>query len=202
MVSSVLQGSSSPFIISKSDLMPLQSTVQKTLDSASRNLYRLWTALSTGVVVGVANLSFEMILSDFLCVIPQLEEFLSDPDLALEYMESSFFSDVVEAPILEEIIFRVIIQNFFHWISQKIVPDQNLEFFSCKLKLSLLVAIIATAILFGMAHLSSGLGIIHVILATVGGITYGILKEKQGLPASIAAHMTNNAIVYGICCLV
>lgn len=176
----------------------LQKSIEKISDIARQSI---WIPISQGVSVGVCGLGFSIFIQGALSFIPAIDTIFADPAIAAEYLEgcaASFWDTAVAAPFWEEVIFRGVIQDALKFLAHKIVPDQDIEIFSYKMKLGTLVAIVATATLFGWAHLGSGLGIMHVILATVAGVAYGLLKEKQGLAASISAHMTNNAIVYGL----
>jgi membrane protease YdiL (CAAX protease family) len=193
MISALTLDRPSFYISSKLD----ENSIESRVSTCAQNSFTY--SLFKGISVGVANLSALICLSNLLSYIPNIETTLANPERALEYMESNFTAEVIEAPILEEIVFRVLIQNFFHSLATKIVPDTDVEIFSSKLKLATLVSILATAALFGWAHITSGLGILHVILATISGITFGVLKEKYGLTASISAHMINNALVYALC---
>ena len=175
-----------------------QTTIQKIVDVAYQ---KIWVPISTGIIVGIGDLTFNVLLDNVLSLIPGFESFLADPSIAAEYMEQvlgSFWDTAIEGPFWEEMLFRGLLQEFFHWMAEKILPDRDVALFFCKMKLATLVSIVATAVLFGSVHLSSGFGISHAILATVTGITYGILRERYGLRASISAHMTNNAIVFGL----
>lgn len=181
---------------------PLRFSFSEVNQKVQKIAYEsFWIPLSTGAQVAVYDLVLGLTLGSFLSAIPNVENFLADPAIADEYTEMvqmSFWDTAIKAPLIEEVVFRFVIQNTFKWIANAILPDQNIEIFSHPMKLATLVAVVATAVLFGSAHLGSGLGIIHFILATISGITYGILKENFGLRSSIAAHVTNNAICYGI----
>ena len=194
MVSVVTQSSPHQSILFDS----ICATTQKTLDVVYRNL---WIPISTGILVGMGNFFVVSFLAEGLEWIPGLVDAFADAAIAQEYTETimgSFWNTVVEGPFLEEVVFRVLIQDVLHKITQKIFPDVDVEIFSSTVKLAALVAIVASAIIFGWAHYSSGFGLLHVILATMSGITLGLLKHHHGLVASTAAHMTNNAIVFGL----
>jgi len=148
-----------------------------------------------GITVGIYDFSSSVLLELGLERMGLGSVLANEIEAAL-YEESlkDVFDAVVVAPILEEFIFRFLLQNVFHFVARNVLPDINVDLFSYQIKLAALTSIVATSLLFGLAHLGNGLGIIQVILCTVGGITLGILKQHYGMLACTAAHMTNNAI--------
>ena len=60
------------------------------------------------------------------------------------------------------------------------------------------IAIIGQALLFGMLHFYT----LQKIYATILGILFGIVKEKQGIKATIWMHMTVNFIGWFMGCLI
>lgn len=117
------------------------------------------------------------------------------------YEEAVFlnpFNAIVQAPVFEELVFRETIQTTFMVLAEQILPDSDIEVFSTQIKLSALVSIVATSILFGLAHLQNGTGLVQCVLATLSGLLLGYLKHEYGLSSSIAAHMTNNTIAWSI----
>lgn len=150
-----------------------------------------------GVGVGVASFSSSIILNGLLSSVEGIRQVGSDPIKAAEYSAlilESFWETAVFVPIIEEILFRVILQGLLDYITSAIFQDAEVEIFSHKIKLAAVVSVVATSIIFGSAHYFSGLGIIHVINATITGLMLGILRHKQNPLASIMAHITNNSI--------
>jgi hypothetical protein len=113
-------------------------------------------------------------------------------------------SDIID-PLFEEAFCRVIIHGSIAWVAHQILPEQEyspgIGSYRCSIKLSQLVSSIASGIIFGMLHYrqySKPLtAITQVILCSMDGIVWGILKEKQGLAAPIAAHISFNIAVSG-----
>jgi len=84
-----------------------------------------------------------------------------------------FFSDVVIAPILEEIIYRLVLISVFTVILG-----------------SPMLAVVASAFLFGLGHVLYG-GM-KFVDSFVTGLLYGWAFVLVGLPVVIIAHMTHN----------
>lgn len=88
-------------------------------------------------------------------------------------------------PIIEEIWMRAILQNSITWMTGSVIAGIGIS-----------------APLFGTLHLINTNGskdnIIHFLHTTIHGITYGILNHQFGLLATIAAHMSNNILSYGV----
>jgi membrane protease YdiL (CAAX protease family) len=98
-------------------------------------------------------------------------------------------------PIVEEVLFRVVIQGSVKWVAAKILPNREIDILGyAKLPLPALVSLVATSILFGALHYSNG-GMLIVFCATVAGINFGLLKEKVGLVSSCASHMVTNSLI-------
>lgn len=151
-----------------------------------------------GIGVGVAEFSVNLIFISLLSAVSEVGKIGADPIKAVEYSKAvlaSFWQTAVIAPVLEEIVFRVVIQGAFDFITDKIFGDKEVEIFSHKIKLAALVSIVATSVLFGLAHYGSGLGLAQVISATIGGLVYGVLRHKYNPLASMSAHITNNSII-------
>ncbi len=167
-------------------------------EKVSRIAYeRFWVPVSIGMKVGVLDLICGISLATILEQIPGLASSLVDPAAAEEFLDGidNFWETAVLAPVVEEIIFRGILYGFLRDVMEALLPDYDVPIFSFTVKLAALVAIVATAILFGWVHIANGIGVIHAILAGTTGVVYGILREKHGLISSTAAHMTNNALV-------
>ncbi len=123
---------------------------------------------------------------------------------ARPYEKISFESDIID-PLFEEALCRVIIHESLAWAAFQILPDKEyspgIGSYRYSIKLSQLVSSIASGIIFGMLHYrlySKPLtAVTQVILCSMDGIVWGLLKEKQGLVAPIAAHISLNIAVSG-----
>ncbi len=103
----------------------------------------------------------------------------------------------VAAPILEEGFFRGILQPLAIRAIVFIVPAASAAFLGTGLSVAVLVSVVATAILFGLVHLTNDHKNTHIqaFSATKSGIVYGFLAVYLGLPAAIAAHMIHNTLI-------
>jgi membrane protease YdiL (CAAX protease family) len=88
----------------------------------------------------------------------------------------------------EEFVFRGMIQGIIKCLAQKHLGKKNLD------KVSSLVVIVASSILFGIAHSSTGMGEAKVISTAITGMVLGMLREKSGFLSSVVAHITFNAL--------
>lgn len=107
------------------------------------------------------------------------------------------FSVSVIYPILEEVVFRGLLQPSLRWAASVCLPDVTMKLaFLPAMSLASIVAVVATSVLFGSVHLinqHSGRKI-QAMLATWGGITKGLLAINYGLGPAIGAHIMNNTI--------
>lgn len=114
---------------------------------------------------------------------------------------SSFFKNVVVSPIIEEVIFRGLIQQtikkiiVFSALNFKIHKGDNLATYQKEIDdIAYRITRIVTSILFGIIHYPFG-GIIQVVSASLGAyFGESELMEKIGLTASIGNHISNNFI--------
>lgn len=160
----------------------------------------------TGIVAGVGQVLFFSQLSQCLYhYFPSIFEIASDEGMAKDYLEyilKNPFDVIVAAPILEELLFRGGLQTLVHFAVERamtfcgIDADKEVDIVICKIKRAALISVFATSLIFGYCHLANGLGIGQVIFSTMGGISFGLLKETLGLQASMVSHMTNNACIW------
>lgn len=110
---------------------------------------------------------------------------------------SSHLSSTLGAPLVEEILFRGIVQPFLAHSIILLFPTAAQAVFSPLLTTAMIISILATAILFGLAHFKNQTDYARcqVILSSITGCAYGILAAEFGLQAAIAAHIINNSIV-------
>lgn len=151
---------------------------------------------ATGVEAGVKLFIVSPLLIRFLIAL-KVSKLGFDPIRAAkytEYVKENFWEAAFVGPIREEIVFRGIVQSALEYAVEKIFPHKEVNIFSRKIKLPAVISIVATSIIFGAQHYGSGMGALHVIHATVGGLEFGILKYKFNLAASIAAHVTSNIL--------
>ena len=95
---------------------------------------------------------------------------------------------VIKGPILEELLFRDVIQNTIYFLLSFITP----------FNIALSGASLVSALVFGLAHFrsyendlfSSG---VKVLFSFFSGLILSQLKNNYGLPAAITLHMINNA---------
>ncbi len=108
--------------------------------------------------------------------------------------EHNVFLRTCVGPIIEEILFRGIIQPLAEMSFAYTLPAVTVELFGAPVTLAALVAIVATALIFGLAHLfnshpRTGGQAIHTAVAS---LALGLLAVRVGLLASIAMHMVHN----------
>ncbi len=115
---------------------------------------------------------------------------------------------ILVAPVFEEIIFRGILLTSVHHF-QKTINLCREDFWGHTLnaadhKSQEVFRVRLTAVIFGLAHAfnphsSLALKALQISVATVGGLTYGYLKErKHSLVLPILGHSFSNAIAVGI----
>jgi membrane protease YdiL (CAAX protease family) len=148
------------------------------------------TVASTVAISTFAAFDCKSLVVDEAAVSRYRDILLSDP-----------LSAIVTIPLAEEIVYRGFVQSAFEWLATRILPDVDLSLFGGSIKLAALVSVVGTSTLFGAVHLSNGIGIFHVVMAVVGGVTLGLLKHSHGMTASISAHMTINAMSLGLIAL-
>ncbi len=115
------------------------------------------------------------VLDFALCAIPiTLDKIFSLAGIELlEGFEDGEF-DFVEAvlasslvPLIEEFIFRVVIQGSVKWVAANVLPNQEIDILGyVKLSLPALVSIVVTSILFGVLHYPNA-GVLAVLSAAI-----------------------------------
>ncbi|MBA3720986.1 MAG: CPBP family intramembrane metalloprotease [Parachlamydiaceae bacterium] len=127
--------------------------------------------------------------------------------IAPDAMKAAIFTGVVLAPIVEEILFRQLLQGFLHmlqkfknrFIAKEAPNPQNL-------KAQEIFRVRVTAVLFGCVHLLNPhthviFAAIQFTSATLGGLCYGYLSEKYNtISLTILAHGMHNALLCGAVC--
>lgn len=117
---------------------------------------------------------------------------------------SSFFDICIFAPVVEEVLFRGMLQPAVKTVAKYvfILLGANDEFAE---RFARIHAIVITAIAFGLMHFANAFAIgcspmlflPQVVATTVMGIFFGIAKEyTDSLSAPIGLHMGNNIVAY------
>src|SRR5579872_2362088 len=99
-------------------------------------------------------------------------------------------------PIVEEGLFRGILQPLTTHAILFVAPTAAAAFAATSLSIAAAVSIVATGVIFGLAHLFNSHKNAHIqaITAIFSGIGWGIARAQFGLPAVMAAHIVNNTI--------
>lgn len=140
-------------------------------------------ALGLGVALGIANLGLNYGMASLDSAVYE--------QMVTRWSEFSAWSIVLSGPVVEEIIFRFLLMSGLGWIAARFTDDRRTIFF---------VALGASSLLFGVAHVFYG-GV-HTPLYQFGiavksgalGLLLGWSFWRWGLPYSIIAHCTANAI--------
>lgn len=147
--------------------------------------------LAAGAALGAANIVILVALQTLGIVKP--EETESEYAKTLREFPAS---GTVVAPVIEELLFRGGLQPLMARAIVWIVPAAAAAFLGTPLSVATTVAIVATAAIFGFAHLFNSHPNAHwqAIFSTMGGISFGLIAAQFGLPAAIAAHIANNTL--------
>lgn len=139
-------------------------------------------ALGLGVVLGILNLSanYGMALLDSAIY----------EQMVTRWTEFSSWSIVVSGPVMEEIVFRLLLMSMLGWITARFTDDRYTIF--C-------VALGVSSFLFGVAHIFYG-GV-DTLMYQIGialksgtfSIIFGWIFWRWGIPYSIIAHCMANA---------
>ncbi|MGC1878917.1 MAG: CPBP family intramembrane glutamic endopeptidase [Rhabdochlamydiaceae bacterium] len=156
----------------------------------------LFPNFGLGLAVGTADFVFSaislVVLSKTKIIKPQTDKNNEyDKHLLRSLLHVSVFG-----PIAEEGIFRGLVQPLLTKSVQVLIPAATVIFFGTGLSVATAVAIVATSVLFGAAHLPNRHKNAHIqaMSATVSGVVMGILAARFGIGASIAAHIANNSL--------
>jgi membrane protease YdiL (CAAX protease family) len=157
----------------------------------------LFPNFGLGLAVGTADFVFSaislVILNKAKIIKPQIDKNNEyDKHLLRSLLHVSVFG-----PIAEEGLFRGLVQPLLTKSVQVLIPAATVVFFGTGLSVATAVAIVATSVLFGAAHLSNPHKGAHIqaMSATVSGVVLGILAARFGIGASIASHIANNSLV-------
>lgn len=140
-------------------------------------------ALGLGVVLGIANLSanYGMALLDSAIY----------EQMVIRWTEFSSWSVMISEPIIEEIIFRLLLMSVLAWIATWFTKNRRIIFY---------VALGVSSLLFGVAHIFYG-GVdtlmYQIGIAVKSGafsLIFGWVFWRWGLPYSIISHCMANAV--------
>lgn len=151
-----------------------------------------------GIGIGVGVFA----LSTVTMIILKVCNLLADDD------DSEYEKDILKyplfgtlgAPIVEEGIFRGLLQPLATRAILFIVPAAAAAFLGTGLSIAVVVSIVATAAIFGFVHVFNDHKNSHIqaFAATLGGVAFGVVAAQFGLPAAIAAHIVNNTIAISL----
>jgi membrane protease YdiL (CAAX protease family) len=140
-------------------------------------------SIGLGVALGLANLgvNYGMAMLD-----PAVHQGMVE-----RWADFSAWSMTVTGPLMEEIIFRLLLMGGVGWLVSRFTKNPRTIF---------LVALGVSASAFGVAHIFYGgiEGVLYSIVVAVkagaAGLALGWIFWRWGLPYSIACHCTANAI--------
>lgn len=115
-----------------------------------------------------------------------------------ELILENAMTTVFVAPLVQTVLYRVLIQESLEFISKKILPDVDVTIFSHKIKLTALASIVALSALSGFMAFAVGAGLGVVIYLTVLSLALGVIKHEFGFTASLSANMTVNGLAVGL----
>lgn len=146
---------------------------------------RLFTfSIVAGATLGIANLVANRAIA------------LLDPRIYQQMTEQwagySPWSMIVAEPLVEEIVFRLVLMGGLAWLLTRITKDRRTVF---------LVVLAVSSVLFGLAHIvSSSRPVVDPVHATsvalksgAAGMCLGWVFWRWGLPYSVACHSIANA---------
>jgi len=181
---------------------------QKTKENLSKSLGgvidKVLSDTSIGIKVGasfwVANHCINSCISGFLEKSQPVN--LERMNKYIDFIMRNPKAVIVKGPVLEELVFRGLLQPVLTKGVAFIYGDKEIEVFNHKIKIAEAVGVTASSVLFGMAHLTNGTGVQQVISTTLTGLVLGTLKNRYGLLSATSAHMTNNAIGWGLLAMI
>jgi membrane protease YdiL (CAAX protease family) len=146
------------------------------------------SALGVGVAVGLANLFANFAMASLDTGIRE--------QMVTRWAEFSTWSVVFSEPIIEEIAYRLVLMSGLPWlISRRTTNRRTIE------GLTLAIA----AVLFGVAHVFYG-GVDSLPYAigmgaksSAGGLAFGLVFWRWGLPHSMLAHCAANGAHLLLC---
>lgn len=139
-------------------------------------------ALGAGVVIGIANLgvNYGMALLDSAV----------HEQMVTRWADFSAWSVVIAEPIMEEILYRLLLLGGLAWLVSRFTDDRRTIFYA---------ALGVSALLFGVAHVFYGgvddpvYAVGMAVKSSAAGVALGWVFWRWGLPYSIIAHCVANA---------
>ena len=143
------------------------------------------TSLALGVALGLGNLAANYAIASL------------DPAIHAQMIEQwarfSAWSAVFAGPLVEEIVYRLVIMGGTAWVVRRFTDDGRLVF---------MIALAVSSVLFGIAHILPGsrptTGAVHAlgvaVKSSAGGVALGWVFWRRGLPYSVACHGMANAV--------
>ena len=151
-----------------------------------------------GLLVGAMNFCVAFIINRALqAIFPLVNE--NGRSNYAKSINMQPFLVMLYAPILEEFIFRGILQPLLLAVATLLVPSTPIAIIlGVSLSGAAIFSICVAAVLFGAVHLSNDhKGAFRQSLnCVVSGIVFGLLAFQFGLLTAIAAHMMNNILAY------
>jgi membrane protease YdiL (CAAX protease family) len=150
--------------------------------TAAEHLWLTALALSAGVVVGIANLGANYSMS--------LMDRTIREQMVTRWAEFSSWSVVVVEPIMEEIAYRLVLLGGLAWIVSRFTDNRRTIAY---------LALGVSALLFGVAHVFYGgvdaplYAVGMAVKSSAGGVAFGWVFWRWGLPYSIVCHCVANA---------
>ena len=147
-----------------------------------------------GVIAGVLIILFSL---PFSYLIPDLSSSEAAPSVWKGFL-ASFYGGIAE-----EVLLRLFVVSLIVWITFRIKKAKD----GHPTNLGVWIAIILSAVLFGIGHLPAtaqivpltGLVIIRAILLNgIGGVIFGWLYWKRGLESAIIAHFSTDIVLHVI----
>ncbi len=122
------------------------------------------------------------------------------PDNNSEYdklLRKSLLQASLFGPIVEEGVFRGVIQPLVTKSIQILVPAAAAALFGTGPSVATAVSVVATSVLFGAFHYFNPHKNVHIqaVTSTVGGLMLGCISAQFGIGASFAAHISFNSIL-------
>ncbi len=165
----------------------------------SYGIFSLASPISKGVLFGFADFLFSTTAQKVLMLAGiKFKEDLEVGDISPDKrLDMDFHNFVIKYPILEETVFRGILQPYLSGKLPLFFPKLKSIPSVMGIPLANLVSSVALGVIFGSIHYlnyTSG-GIYVALIASISGSFYGLIKEKFGLASSISAHIIHNFMV-------
>lgn len=152
--------------------------------------------------IGVAAGFVSFVAKNLIRQIKQPFKFIKeekiDKNELKSYLKSVYekpYNTIFFNPIFEELLFRALIQPLISTTIIGLAPSTNAALYADKFSIASVVSLFISSYYFGTAHYSNYKSNSQALSATISGLVMGALAIQFGIQASIAAHITNNALV-------